>query len=245
MLGDKRFDVDTDDSILINGIRYVGTPGLYELIFKRMPDDLVYTENDKLTYRNILLTTNAHRRDKKANNPILGNKGYKYRHVIAPLLQCLASPKEDTDATSKSYVDLALRAARKDEIEHRENTEKIASQLRKDADEAGQSVVLLFTRLAQLESVLGKRLDVAESSLSRRLDAAKSSILSINNTIKYTLLPSPLHTLPRREKTEESKESEKPNEKSRIAANSAEKIKKLEELASRLTKESNELEKRI
>ncbi|KAL6417605.1 hypothetical protein ACFW04_012621 [Cataglyphis niger] len=87
MLGDKRFDVDTDDSILINGIRYVGTPGLYELIFKRMPDDLVYTENDKLTYRNILLTTNAHRRDKKANNPILGNKGYKYKHVIAPLLQ--------------------------------------------------------------------------------------------------------------------------------------------------------------
>ncbi|KAL6416974.1 hypothetical protein ACFW04_013072 [Cataglyphis niger] len=145
----------------------------------------------------------------------------------------LASPKEDTDATSKSYVDLALRAARKDEIEHRENAEKIASQLRKDADEAGQSVVLLFTRLAQLESVLGKRLDVAESSLSRRLDAAESSILSINNTIKYTLLPSPPHTLPRREKTEESKESEKPNEKSRI------------ELASRLTKESNELEKRI
>ncbi|KAL6417307.1 hypothetical protein ACFW04_012622 [Cataglyphis niger] len=57
----------------------------------------------------------------------------------------LASPKEDTDATSKSYVDLALRAARKDEIAHRENAEKIASQLRKDADEAGQSVVLLMS----------------------------------------------------------------------------------------------------
>ncbi|KAL6418830.1 hypothetical protein ACFW04_011752 [Cataglyphis niger] len=87
MLGDKRFDVDVDDSILINGIRYVGTPCLYELIFKRMPDDLTYTENDKITYRNILLTTNAHRRDKKASNPILGNKGYKYKHVIAPLMQ--------------------------------------------------------------------------------------------------------------------------------------------------------------
>ncbi|KAL6416466.1 hypothetical protein ACFW04_013448 [Cataglyphis niger] len=132
----------------------------------------------------------------------------------------LASPKEDTDATSKSYVDLALRAARKDEIEHRENAEKIASQLRKDADEAGQSVVLLFTRLAQLESVLGKRLGIAESSLSRRLDAAESSILSINNTIKI-------------------------GETEREIANRAEKIRKLEELASRLTKESNELEKRI
>ncbi|KAL6418711.1 hypothetical protein ACFW04_011845 [Cataglyphis niger] len=144
----------------------------------------------------------------------------------------LASPKEDTDATSKSYVDLALRAARKDEIEHRENAEKIASQLRKDADEAGQSVVLLFTRLAQLESVLGKRLGIAESSLSRRLDAAESSILSINNTIKYTLLPSELHT-----------HAPSKGEDGRI-----ERIGETEreiELASRLTKESNELEKRI
>lgn len=86
MLGDKCFDVDKNDNIIINGVRYIGTPGLYELIFKRLPDDTVYTEDDKQKYKSILLTTNAHRRNHNALNPILGNKGYKYKHVIAPLL---------------------------------------------------------------------------------------------------------------------------------------------------------------
>jgi len=36
MLGDKRFDIDKDDSIIIDNVRYIGTPGLYKLIFKRM-----------------------------------------------------------------------------------------------------------------------------------------------------------------------------------------------------------------
>ncbi|KAL6253999.1 hypothetical protein P5V15_015852 [Pogonomyrmex californicus] len=44
MLGDKKFDVDKNDSIIIDNVRYNGTPGLYELIFKRLPDDAVFTE---------------------------------------------------------------------------------------------------------------------------------------------------------------------------------------------------------
>lgn len=86
MLGDKRFDVDKNDNIFIGDVRYVGTPGIYELIFKRIPDDAIYTEADKEKYRNILLTTNAHRREHDVRNPILGNKGYKYKHIIGPLL---------------------------------------------------------------------------------------------------------------------------------------------------------------
>ncbi|KYN44966.1 hypothetical protein ALC56_00618 [Trachymyrmex septentrionalis] len=38
MFGNKRFDVDDADNIIIDGVRYAGTPGLYELIFKRIPD---------------------------------------------------------------------------------------------------------------------------------------------------------------------------------------------------------------
>ncbi|KAL6253576.1 hypothetical protein P5V15_015416 [Pogonomyrmex californicus] len=57
---DRRFDVAADDSVIVGDMRYPDTPGLYELIFKRLPDDAVYTEN-KQTYKSILLTTNAHR----------------------------------------------------------------------------------------------------------------------------------------------------------------------------------------
>jgi len=42
MLDSKRFDVDKADNIIIDGVRYIGTPDLYELIFKRVPDDVMY-----------------------------------------------------------------------------------------------------------------------------------------------------------------------------------------------------------
>ncbi|XP_070152496.1 uncharacterized protein [Polyergus mexicanus] len=241
MLGNKRFDIDPDHSIFIDKIKYIGTPGLYELIFVKNPDNLMYTEKDKLTYKNILLMTNAHRRDHDARKSFLGNKGYKYKSIIAPLIhgsgakktgagrvpstmrvtddkidyiywvdsnnydaktgrlrpaieslrnyvrdnalclsssteydarereiKCLSQPEEDADATSKSYV------------------EGITSQLRKDANEAEQGVILLFARLAQLDNALGKRIDAAESYvskietrndvLSKRIDAEENSV---------------------------------------------------------------------
>jgi len=45
ILGNKRFNVDMDDSVIINKRKYKGTPGLYELIFKRIP--IIYVKNDK------------------------------------------------------------------------------------------------------------------------------------------------------------------------------------------------------
>ena len=92
-LGDKNFEIDKDDSIIIDNVRYAGTPGLYELIFKRLPDDDVFDENDKQKYKNILLATSAHRRGYSAANPVKGNRGYKYRYIISPLVSTLKSGK--------------------------------------------------------------------------------------------------------------------------------------------------------
>ncbi|KYM90640.1 hypothetical protein ALC53_01768 [Atta colombica] len=58
-LGDKYFDVDSNDFVIVDGVKYKGTLDLYELIFKRIPDNTIYTENDKLAYISILLATNA------------------------------------------------------------------------------------------------------------------------------------------------------------------------------------------
>jgi len=44
MLGSKKFDVDDSDHIIIDGVRYAGTPDIYQLIFKRVPDYDVYTD---------------------------------------------------------------------------------------------------------------------------------------------------------------------------------------------------------
>jgi hypothetical protein len=59
LLGDKRFDIDKNDNIIVDGVTYAGTPGLFELIFKRIPDDVIYTEEDKQKYKSLLLATNA------------------------------------------------------------------------------------------------------------------------------------------------------------------------------------------
>ncbi|XP_076301681.1 uncharacterized protein LOC143219696 [Lasioglossum baleicum] len=44
MLGNATFDVTGNDDIIINGEKYMGTPGLYELIFSKIPDDKLFTE---------------------------------------------------------------------------------------------------------------------------------------------------------------------------------------------------------
>ncbi|KYN15778.1 hypothetical protein ALC57_11984 [Trachymyrmex cornetzi] len=86
ILGDKYFDVDMNDFVIVDGVKYKGTPDLYKLIFKRIPEDAIYTEDDKLAYKSILLATNADRCSHNADNPILGNKGYKYKNITAPLV---------------------------------------------------------------------------------------------------------------------------------------------------------------
>ncbi|KYQ47055.1 hypothetical protein ALC60_13930 [Trachymyrmex zeteki] len=86
MLGDKRIALDKNENIIINGKRYEGTPGLYELIFMKFPNEDICTDNVMQIYKSILLTTNAYRRGHSADSQILGNKRYKYKNIIAPLV---------------------------------------------------------------------------------------------------------------------------------------------------------------
>lgn len=86
MIGDSQIQFDNDDGdIIINKVRYKPTEGLYELLFKRMPDDDVYTENDLTAYRDILVKTNAHKKGYTSKGKINRNVSLKYRHVIEKL----------------------------------------------------------------------------------------------------------------------------------------------------------------
>ena len=86
MFGNKRFDVDDADNIIIDDVWYVSTPGLYELIFKRIPDNLLYTEDDMNKYKSMLLATNVHKHKHQSQGRLLSNRGYKYKYVITPLI---------------------------------------------------------------------------------------------------------------------------------------------------------------
>lgn len=129
-LGNKQFDVRKDYSIVIGDTRYVGTPGLYELIFKMHPDDRVYTRYDLETYRNILLTTNAHRRSRSASMPIMGNKGHKYATIIGPLVR----NDERTGAGARrrrTRIPFAMRAINnKVDYVHWDDPDELVNRLR-------------------------------------------------------------------------------------------------------------------
>ncbi|XP_063360316.1 uncharacterized protein LOC134649490 [Cydia amplana] len=71
----------------INGRSYNLTPGLSELLFKKLPDLENITDEDKRNYKFLLLETNAHRRDFKPNKPIKSNKGRKYLQIIRPMFK--------------------------------------------------------------------------------------------------------------------------------------------------------------
>jgi len=86
MFGNKCFDVNDADNIIIDGVQYAGTPDLYELIFKKIPDDLLYTEDNMNKYKSMLLATNAHIHKHHSQGRLLSNRGYKYKYVIAPLM---------------------------------------------------------------------------------------------------------------------------------------------------------------
>ncbi|XP_036144224.1 uncharacterized protein LOC118646060 [Monomorium pharaonis] len=93
MLGNKHFDVDNEDNIIIDNVRYAGTPGLYELIFKKIPADDIYTDDDLQKYKSILFATNVHRRNYTKDSQLRSNRGYKYKHLIAPLMSIEPTPK--------------------------------------------------------------------------------------------------------------------------------------------------------
>jgi hypothetical protein len=85
MIGDKAVEFDTDGTIVINNTRFRPSEGLYELLFKRLPNSDVYTADDLNVYKSILIATNAHKKGYDFYNQIRRDKSLKYRHVIRDL----------------------------------------------------------------------------------------------------------------------------------------------------------------
>ncbi len=69
------------NDILVGDVTYKGTPGLFELIFKKQPAK-IYTDKDVKMYEMILRQTQAH---KGVDGKVKSNKGYKYTNIISKI----------------------------------------------------------------------------------------------------------------------------------------------------------------
>lgn len=81
-IGNAPIQFDGKD-LVINGLTYTGTPGLYELLFKKQP--LGFKESDKLNYLDIVKRTNANRRNYSEDEQIQGSTSDKYKNIISAL----------------------------------------------------------------------------------------------------------------------------------------------------------------
>ena len=84
-IGNKKIDIESND-IIIDGERYKGTNGLWELITSKDPDSEVYTDQDLDTYEKILVSTNAMRQNNDSNsNKPKSSKSSKWKDIIKPI----------------------------------------------------------------------------------------------------------------------------------------------------------------
>lgn len=86
MLGDSNIAV-SGKLFHVKDKWFRGTPGLYELLFLKKPDDRTYDAHDLKTYREMILLTNAHRQRYERGKQVNSNKGIKYMNIIKGLLK--------------------------------------------------------------------------------------------------------------------------------------------------------------
>lgn len=82
-IGDSVVDFE-GPNFIIKGVKYLGTPGLYELLFKKEP--IGYTEKDKTEYVDILKRTNTLHRNYNPKEQLQGTRAKKYISIIKPFL---------------------------------------------------------------------------------------------------------------------------------------------------------------
>ncbi|XP_031338245.1 uncharacterized protein LOC116167141 [Photinus pyralis] len=83
VIGDSTVAFEGQD-ISIKDTLYTGTPGLYELLVLKKPKS--YSFKDRQLYKDILLATNAYKRNYDPRQQMMGTKSYKYVNIIKPLL---------------------------------------------------------------------------------------------------------------------------------------------------------------
>ncbi|CAG9822305.1 unnamed protein product [Phaedon cochleariae] len=72
-----------NDKLGVRNKRFNLTPGLLQLLLKRIPQN--YTAKDLGVYKNILILTNAHKQKYKSDGPVNANSSWKYRNIISLL----------------------------------------------------------------------------------------------------------------------------------------------------------------
>ena len=86
-IGDKHVIIKDNDIFLPDGTRFIGTPGLWELITSKNPNPESYEQNDYIHYVRLMGKTNSIYRnnDPTQNNPKGNHIGDKWDDILRPI----------------------------------------------------------------------------------------------------------------------------------------------------------------
>ena len=94
-IGNKEVNIE-DNDIKVDDIIFEGTPGFWELITSKNPEN--YTGEDLDKYRQLLLLTNAIYRDNNPdNNKPKSSKSTKWKNIIKPIWEQIKKQKEEEE----------------------------------------------------------------------------------------------------------------------------------------------------
>ena len=83
------------DNILVDDEKFIGTPGLWELIMKEEPNPDVFDLNDLNSYKRLLLKTNSLHRNFNPNNPNpRASGGKKWLNILSPIWEEITAEKK-------------------------------------------------------------------------------------------------------------------------------------------------------
>ena len=100
-IGNKEVNIE-DNDINVDDIIFEGTPGFWELITSKNPEN--YTGEDLNKYRQLLLLTNAVYRDNNPdNNNPKSSKSPKWKNIIKPIWEQIKKQKEEEEYKEEEY----------------------------------------------------------------------------------------------------------------------------------------------
>ena len=84
MIGDKPISFE-GQYIHVGDKKYLKTAGLLELLFRQTPEESYISSDDLNNYKDILIATNAHRKQYSPSEPVRTSRSIKYKNFIAKL----------------------------------------------------------------------------------------------------------------------------------------------------------------
>lgn len=125
VIGDSKISF-TRSKIYVKDKVYMVTRGLLELLFMKVPNRLYFTQSDLSRYKEILITTNAHRQSYSAEKPINSNRGKKYTTVISPMF----FPKSQSSSSIEPPEELVHTGSGVQFTSYNDNVNTLVDRLR-------------------------------------------------------------------------------------------------------------------